>query len=184
MDKLLWVDLETSGADYAYSNILEVGAAITDYDFNIIDTFQCLVQPLSLAVLNTMSPVVTEMHKVNGLSDEITRKYNEIPYKSVVDKNLVKWVVDYAGSEQVPLAGSGVLHFDRNFIRRDFPRFDKHLTYWGYDVGVVRRVLRDFVGSKLVEEHHEPAHRALDDVLSHINEMSKYVDWMRKVRDL
>jgi oligoribonuclease len=183
--KVLWIDLETTGSDFETSQILEVGAVITDYDLNILSTKTMIVKPTTFSKLSTMTPFVMEMHTKNGLLADIMKHYHydELPDIGKVDKMLTDWVTDNNSKSQIALAGSGVLHFDRQFIRRDFPTFDKHLTYWGYDVGVIRRFLRDFLKSDIIDETHENAHRGLQDVLDQIEEMKKYIRYIKELQE-
>ena len=79
------------------------------------------------------------------------------------------------GGNHVALAGSGVGHFDRRFIRAQMPRTDKRFTYWAYDLGVIRRLF-DRVHPDLVRPLPAggKAHRGLADALDHRAEWLHY----------
>jgi len=41
--KLLWVDLEMTGLVPATDRIIEVAALVTDFDFNVIDSYEAVI---------------------------------------------------------------------------------------------------------------------------------------------
>ena len=184
-DIILWLDLETSGSDLADHVILEVGCAMTDSspELNVLGTFSTIVAwPPEDALdalpypLSKMDEVVIQMHTNNGLLSDLMDDF-VAPDINEAGKMLVRWLRDndWSNGEHIPLAGSGVSHFDRNFIRRDWPRFDRMLSYWAYDVGVIRRSLR-LAGIELPEgDQSTKTHRALDDALQHAEEMRQYL---------
>ena len=166
-DIVLWLDLETSGSgDDAL--IFEVGMAVTGPgpNFDILaSTDIVLAHTLPLA----MDPVVIDMHTKNGLFEEI--KTHGVSAEEA-ENQISQFIHETFGfsKQHVVLAGSGVGHFDRKFIKRDWPWLDKRLAYFCYDVGVLRRFLR-MVGITTPETKTDQlTHRALDDVFDHINE--------------
>src|SRR3989304_8119240 len=135
LDRILWLDLETTGSSID-NEILEVGIAITNKTFEVIDTRGYLHKPLN-SDFSGMDPIVFKMHSQNHLLEDISHGF-DLEY---IDTQINIWL-DSLGFDKkhIPLAGSGVSHFDRQFIRKYLPKFDIRLTYWAYDVGVLRRV--------------------------------------------
>lgn len=174
-DRILWLDLETTGSD-PDSDIIEVGAVLTDGspELKPIACFTAVVTPRDANKLLGMSEAVVDMHLGNGLvKDLLDGSGTDL---RTVEDHLLKFLGDNApGSEQIPLAGSGVSHFDRQFIRRDWPRLDKRLTYWAYDVGVVRRTFRLINLRQTIVSKDDLQHRALSDALDHAQEMREYL---------
>lgn len=169
---ILWIDLETTGSD-ATSDIIEVGAVLTDNDLNTVGEFNTTVQPTwnQLEKLRA-NPKVLGMHTKNGLLAELD--HQDSPNVAVVDQVMNGWLNTYYTSLQhLPLGGSGVSHFDRQFIRRLMPIIDARLTYWAYDVGVLRRT-RELFGLPPLSIPEDKTHRALDDIKGHIAEMKFY----------
>ena len=182
---ILWLDLECTGSGDD-EDILEIGVAMTNKELDVLDTRQ-IVLPMMPDKLENMSEVVVKMHTQNGLiSDSMQIGF----YKNDMDKDmnlaqideeLSRWVRSFAGGDHVPLAGSGVSHYDRKYIRRDLPLFDKRLTYWTFDVGVLRRTSEMF-GITWPEFHFTKTHRALDDALQHLEEFKRYESYMEKAK--
>ena len=178
-DIVLWLDLETSGSDDD-ALVLEVGMVVTGPgpEFEILDTFQVVQWHPELPVLD---PAVMDMHTKNGLLGDIA--HGSIP-PMVVDK-MVQWIERTLGvsKQHVVLAGSGVGHFDRKFIKRDWPWLDRRLAYYCYDVGVLRRFLRMVGITSPQTQTEQLSHRALGDVLDHIAEARALLAAAREFRD-
>lgn len=172
---LCWVDLETTG-DRTADSIIEVAIVLTDDSPRLVelDRYTAVAMPSGL-MLDTMDPVVREMHTKSGLLAEaeactVWAEEREWEILEFLRKT------GLPSGRQFPLAGSGVGHFDRRYIARDWPAFNKRLTYWCYDVGVIRRTMR--LALQPIADHVEKDHRALPDILDHIDEMRRYVAWM------
>lgn len=199
-DVILWLDLETTGSAPTES-IIEVGILATDGtpDLSPIAEFESLVEPSSENWFHitgyTVDPSVREvqrMHTRSGLKAAIEQamKDGDLPSVDDVEASILHFIRSVGGksTEHIPLAGSGVSHFDRQFIRRDWPRVDKRLTYWAYDVGVVRRMLR-LSGAEAGldrarmdrERRTDLTHRALADAKDHAEEARIYLRWLRDV---
>ena len=168
-DLILWLDLETTGVEPS-ATILEVGIAATGPGprYEILDNFLEIIRPTENdAAFENMNSYVTEMHTKSGLLQDIMFKGSS---PADVESRLKLWIDRVLGISEIPvtLAGSGI-HFDRQFIRRDWPWFDTVLTYWNLDVGVLRRFLRTVGISAHIDRDLTP-HRALDDVYQHIRE--------------
>lgn len=182
---LLWVDLETTGTDEKSDDIIEIGAVLTDFNLNKIGTsFSQVVEPDDFALGRLMkNQVVRQMHEANGLLDDV------ISGRSVdiatAQHYMYKWItlaINHRVRKGDPakfrfmLAGSGVAHFDRRFIKQELPLIDGLLTFSPLDVGMVRRFLKlsgvevDSVGDNSDRKNH----RALDDIELHLEEARAY----------
>jgi oligoribonuclease (3'-5' exoribonuclease) len=175
-DAILWIDLETTGSSNE-AKILEFGGILTTAtpDLEELGRFQTLVDPYPVDTYE--ADVVVEMHKKSGLTDDL--KMNSIVLPSVVEAEqaILRWINDTIGfsTEHLPWGGSGVGHFDAKYIRRDWLYLAKRLTYWVYDVGVMRRMMR-LGGFELpVDDTGAKNHRALDDAEKHAQEARLYL---------
>jgi oligoribonuclease len=109
------------------------------------------------------------MHTKNGLIEEINRTILTKPFESI-EQDVTQWLeFGRVSSRKFVMAGSGVGHFDRRFIRQYMPEFDKLFEYWVIDVGVLRRCQQMWVGESLTDPP-EKAHRALEDARQHLAE--------------
>jgi oligoribonuclease len=188
---LLWCDLETTGVEEDLDEIIEIGALITDFDFNVLGPrFSRIVEPSERALGRLMkNPTIRKMHTDNGLLDEILSSGNaKGPLRAEMDMH--SWMDDVINLKtrkgpvdkyRFMLAGSGVGHFDKRFIKTYLPRIDKLLAFPILDVGVVRRFLR-FSGVQFpaAPEANNKNHRALDDIELHLEEARFYKERLRE----
>lgn len=173
-----WLDLETTGSNEAHDPILEVGAALcrNEPGMPIEHEWSWLALPSDdfwTDVHPGLDPYVRDMHATNGLWWALAREADQD--LAEVDEEFSALLRQICGTGHVALAGSGVSHFDRRFIRAQMPRTDKRFTYWAYDVGVIRRLF-DRVHPDLVYPLPAAgkAHRGLDDALDHRAEWLHY----------
>lgn len=176
-DLILFCDLETTGVDRDKDNIIEVGIAVYTWpDFKEHSSLSMVIQPTPEAFerMNGRDEV-REMHKANGLHDDIVAGRGAVDVSSA-DEAIDEFLSQYGsrGSSHIPLAGSGVLHFDRPFIKKYLPLFDARLTHWAYDVGVLRRMFL-LAGARYADDSGK-THRALDDARVHAEEFKFYMD--------
>jgi oligoribonuclease len=192
---LLWLDLECTGSQTESDYILEIGALISDRALNELESKQ-IVLPITSEMEDSLPDVVRTMHTVNGLLDDCKKKvleqgenmfilpeqmlYNEAVKEA--DRELSDWVRKFNGSNHMPLAGSGISHYDRAFIKRQLPLFNKRLTYFNMDIGTVRRWM-EFAGVQLTANVQgatmNKTHRALDDARVHKDEAKRWLIWAR-----
>lgn len=182
---LLWVDLETSGSK-PEDFIMEVAAVATDAELNRLWQIQ---MPIALSEEGWQrfrdNAFVFNMHTQNGLAADVATKGRPIEMADNSISALMKGtVVDGKSvrSHDWMLAGSGVSHFDRQFVLRDLPKTSSFLAYPTLDVGVLRRAFWYMGADRLIrdkQERGEKSHRALDDILDHIEEFKHYKERMQ-----
>jgi oligoribonuclease len=177
-----FVDLECTG-NRPLDQIIEIGAVMTDRNLNELSSKQIVLSgPYEMegetiflsrdGQFERMDPFVVNMHTKNGLLADCAKSVTVL---SDADAKMTEWIRKYTSGDHIPLAGSGVSHFDRAFIRKDFPKFDKYLSYWAYDTGVIRRTLKLFgIDASFADTTDDKTHRALDDVRAHVEEMRRY----------
>lgn len=185
-DVILFLDLETTG-NTDLDEIIEVGLVLTTRELVPIGFFQKVIAP-TLDGVNRIkaNPVVLDMHRTSGLLSDLegleARGWGE-DYDDI-DTEICEWLDSAAGksNEHIPFAGSGVMHFDRKYIRRDFPKFDKRLTYWAYDSGVLRRSWQ-LAGLPTAERPTNLiGHRALDDAYASVAEYRSYTRQLKLLK--
>lgn len=180
-DYIAWFDLETTG-NREDDSIIEVGFVLTDRDLNEVTAIQRVIKPHDWNYLRSrMGSVVAEMHEKNGLLADIDLGRWLTVSPEAVDAELSAILKGYGKGNHIPLAGSGVAHFDRKYIRRELPKTDALLSYWAYDIGSVRRFLKlwgvETPGSEL---RQSKTHRALDDIREHIAETKVIRDTLQR----
>jgi oligoribonuclease len=188
-DKLIWVDLETTGLDLDDRMhgcidhcILEVGVHLTDTSFNIIDEgLQIVIHHPAEYMDMKMIPFVKEMHTNNGLLDMVK---TSVISTALADMMIVRYLEKHNVPKGVsPICGNSV-SFDKNFIAAQMPEFMEFLHYRKIDVSSFKEVARNLMPevALLVDQlkQHNHGHRALDDIKMSINEMQIYRDHMLK----
>lgn len=171
-DRVLWVDLETTGLATDLDEIIEIGAIITDPELNTLATFRSTVRPTDAGLRRLRTDeYVSAMHAANGLLDELTDPTRALPDITEVQRRMISWL-DANGRPGAPffLAGSGVSHFDDDMIARWLPDIADRLHYASPDVGVLRRFHTLTTGHPLVDANDRKTHRAMDDVRCHLDE--------------
>lgn len=174
---IAWFDLETTG-NRPDDSIIEVGLVLTDRDLNEVGAASFVAQPWDWNFLrNRMDDVVVQMHTNNELLHDVSRTHTRI---EEVDAEIARILKQYGGGNHIPLAGSGVSHFDRQYIKRELPKTNDLLSYWSLDIGVMRRWLKwwgiETPGSELQQAK---THRALDDIREHIAEAKTIRDTLQ-----
>lgn len=193
---LLWVDLETTGAEEDKDEIIEIGAVLTDFNFERMDyrpnrDFTCIIEPSETALGRMMkNPIVRNMHVHNGLLDDCLRSKHRETHIWNAEQKLIKYMQMAMNSRtnrgdatkyRYMLAGSGVAHFDNRFIRHYMPELSKLLVFSPLDIGMIRRFLK-MIGVEPADADNSDSkdHRALGDILLHIEEAKAYREWLLK----
>lgn len=115
-EKILWLDLETTGLDPYDDEILEVGLVVSDGIGPVIDTLSVVVRR-PMHVLERMPDEVKEMHRVSALLDELDSSI-AVPEAAAVARCTAFLDVYWKDDEQITVGGSGIDRFDLPFLDR------------------------------------------------------------------
>lgn len=183
-DHLVWLDLETTGTDEVSDRIIQIGMAVTipELPFAERNRFESLVLPEwgprdGKNWKDDLHPKVTEMHTANGLFDAVDEaiRVGECPAPGAVTEAAITFLAPYG--KRLLLAGSGVGHFDRRFLRRWMPELEARFLYPVLDVGVLRRTMHLIGRDDLIPASGDADiknHTGLDDALLHLDEFRHY----------
>jgi oligoribonuclease len=166
MNKLLWVDLETTGLDEKTCAILEVAAIITTQDLKVIDRFTLVVHQ-EPEVLAGMNEWCKNQHTKSGLVEEVKMSFITI---DKADEILAEFVTKHIGKDAV-LYGNTIT-FDQRFIKAHMPKTTALLHYRTVDVTAFKRYFTDRY--EIQEYKKKEAHRGLDDIMESIAELQYY----------
>jgi oligoribonuclease len=164
---LAWLDLESTGSDETADPILEIGMVLTNTNLDEVADFDCVVKIDRDDAYERSAEVVREMHTANGLWDALD---TGLPLLDV-ESECISFFQRHGEKHDFILAGSGVAHFDRRFLKAQMPRFEKWLRYYSIDVGVLRRSLELIGREDTLMPKQDKAHRALEDARLHLEEM-------------
>jgi len=170
-DRIVWIDCEMTGLDFVNDQLVEIACIVTDNELNELDDGFDVVIKVPQEKLQTMDPVVVQMHNASGL-------IHDIPHGTTLE-DAEQLLFDYITSHvpeafKAPLAGSSV-YVDRIFLHRDMPRVDSYLHYRIIDVSSLKELTRRWYPRTYFANPLKTGnHRALGDTRDSINELRYY----------
>ncbi len=168
----MWIDCEMTGLDLRRDALLEVAVVVTDAELSPLDDGLDIVIHTDDDVLDTMVPVVREMHASSGLTDQVRAS-------TITLGEAERAVLDYvkahvAEPKAAPLCGNSIAT-DRGFLARDMPELDEHLHYRMIDVSSLKELARRWYPRVYYAQPAKGlAHRALADIRESIQELAYY----------
>jgi oligoribonuclease len=169
---LAWMDLEMTGLDPGRNTIVEIATLITDDDLTVIAEGPDLVVHATAKQLESMEPVVREMHTRSGLLTAIGSSTLTLEQAGQRTLEFLKEHVPIKGS--VPLCGNSI-GTDRRFLAAHLPEIEEWLHYRSIDVSTVKELCRRWYPGLLAKAPtKKTAHRALDDIRESVAELAFY----------
>ena len=152
--------------------IVEIATVITDDDLNVVAHGPDIVIHASDAELAEMGEFVTEMHTSSGLLEHI--RSSNITRRAAEEATLSFLLASGIETGTVPLCGNSI-GTDRRFLQEYMPELEKFFHYRNVDVSTIKELAQRWLPAAVT---HRPdkatAHRALDDVMESIAELSFY----------
>lgn len=171
-DELVWIDCEMTGLDLKSDLLIEIAVLVTDADLNILGDGIDVVIHADDESLDSMIPVVTEMHTRSGLITEVRASTVDVPAAEQMALDYIRGHVKQA--KTAPLAGNSIAT-DRGFIARDMPNLDDYLHYRMIDVSSIKELCRRWYPRIYFGQPEKGlAHRALADIHESIQELKYY----------
>jgi len=169
-DRLLWLDLETTGLNPQSDAILEVALVVTDFDLRCLDQIDFVITQ-SKEELAKMNDWCREQHTASGLLASIEDGLS----LDVAEQALVDFIVRN-GAKDAALCGN-TIRFDRGFLEIQMPRLASLLHYRSIDTSTL--VLMSYVCDIALPEKKD-AHRARADIFESIEVARKFRSEMKK----
>ena len=161
-----------TGLDPARHVIVEIATLITDDDLRIVAEGPDLVIHQDEAALALMDPIVVEMHTRSGLLDAIRASTLSLTEAGAQTLAFIQAHVPEA--RQVPLCGNSI-GMDRRFLAAYLPEIEEYLHYRSVDVSTVKELVkRWYPALNSSRPRKVGSHRALDDIVESIAEMTFY----------
>jgi len=170
--RLVWVDCEMTGLDLTHDALIEVAAIVTDAELVPLDDGVDVIIHVDDDVLQSMLPVVRDMHASSGLTDAVRAS-------TITLGDAERQIVDYVRgrvpeAKTAPLCGNSIAT-DRGFLARDMPELDGYLHYRMIDVSSIKELARRWYPKVYFAQPQKGlAHRALADVRESIQELIFY----------
>jgi oligoribonuclease len=172
LDRLVWVDCEMTGLDLHRDVLIEIAALVTDSELRILDEGIDLVIKAPDELLDTMQPVVQQMHAHSGLTDAV--RASSVTVAEAEQLVLDHLRVHVPDARTVPLCGNSIAT-DRAFLARDMPELDGFLHYRMVDVSSIKELARRWYPRVYFSQPQKGlAHRALADIKESIRELRYY----------
>lgn len=170
-DKLFWIDLEMTGLDIQKEVVIECAALITDYEFNVLDTYETVVNQPNIYI-DRMDDWNKQHHSSSGLTAKIP--FGKTPDQ--VEEDLINLMKRHWPSvekkEDKPILAGNSIGQDRLFLDKYFSHFSKELHYRMLDVSSWKIIFNHKFG---IKHQKKNSHRALDDIRESIEELKFYL---------
>ena len=179
LDRLVWVDIETTGLDAKGNLLLEVGFKITDLNLETLDEKDWVIwgsEYDSFCIESNIDSFVWEMHRKSGLWHDA--KQNGLP-PTLAKNQINEWLLGHKISSADPLCGSSV-QFDRRWLDVHMPAVTEQFSYRNIDTSSIKELCRRYnpeLYAKL-DESTNPVklHRAMSDLDDTVNEFGFYLE--------
>lgn len=167
------MDLEMTGLDPTLDRILEVGAIVTDWDFNEIATYEAavLVGPRLMERRMLKGPAAAFWASVPEARDSLIAQNKSARSGRTVENELLAFIDEHFDEKPVVLAGNSI-HQDRRFIVNEWHRLDERLHYRMLDVTAWKVVFDGKFNKKFAKPEE---HRAISDIRGSIMELKYYM---------
>lgn len=192
-ERILFIDLETTGLDPHFDVPLEVGIVLTDMFGRIINSWKWIVwedTPEFVVPTNKIrsdpEDFVNKMHTESGLWDDLDAVdeddlEEEFESRDSLSAHIVKLLKGYRVAEKtLPIAGLSIGSLDRPFLQHHFPILNNFLSHRNIDISSIREICKrinpDLQHAIENSIDDEVTHRAHEDCIYAINLYREYLD--------
>lgn len=170
--RILWMDLEMTGLEPTEDRILEVGAIVTDWEFEEIARYEAVIRVDVEIVEKRMTGKFWEENA--AVRDALIEQNNSENAKDslTVENELLEFIDKHFEKDTPVLLAGNSIHQDRRFIVNEWQRLDTKLHYRMLDVSAWKVVFEGRFGKKFAKAE---AHRAVEDIKGSIEELKYYL---------
>ena len=170
-ENLVWVDIETTGLNPTYDEILEIGVMVTGPppSFMVRNEVSVVIKPetsrFSRSRVESDKNLIPKFHLKNGLLAQV---WEEGQFPRGRSDFLLGWLSVVTAGAPGPMCGSSP-QFDRSFLDAIVPGFtEKVWTYRNFDVSTLAELVAQLRGRQVVESisalNGPVLHRSLPDL--------------------
>jgi oligoribonuclease len=166
------MDCEMTGLDLTRDALIEVAAIVTDAELVPVDDGVDVIIHVHDDVLQSMIPVVRDMHASSGLTEEVQSSTITL---GEAERRILDYIRGHVPEPKTaPLCGNSIAT-DRGFLARDMPELDGYLHYRMVDVSSIKELARRWYPKVYFAQPAKGlAHRALADIRESIQELGFY----------
>lgn len=179
-EKIVWIDVETTGISPDDSKLLQTACIITDSDFNEIGPgFEEKIyysEDEVKSLLSITDPYVVNMHEKTGLWSALSTDGVALAES---EQNLYDYIVQYVPESRSARLGGNSITLDRNFLAVYMPKVLNHVHYRSYDMSSIHGFF-DLFAPKVPSFQKKLAHDALSDIRESIAEARHYAHFMKQ----
>ena len=169
---LVWIDLEMTGLRPERDRILEIATIVTGSDLQVIATGPVLAIHQSESVLVAMDAWNTEHHGASGLTARVRESRIS---EAEAEQQTLDFLSRHVPAGCSPMCGNSICQ-DRRFLYRFMPRLEAFFHYRNLDVSTVKILVQRWAPRLMEGVQKTEAHRALEDILESIGELTYYRD--------
>ena len=173
-ERIVWIDLETTGLEPAGAQILELGMIVTDLQLVEIADFSSVVGINERRLRLLTEPEVLRMHSQSGLLDESLASSLSVQDVEQRACDFLDWI---CGVERYPSGGQSV-SFDRSFLQVHMPRLLGRFSHRSIDVSTLSQLCAAWTpiiySTRPRPDGDKVQHRALADLRYSIQQLSYY----------
>ncbi len=164
--------MEMTGLDVEKEVVIEVAAVITDTKLAPLDKYHAVIKQPQIH-LDNMDDWNKKHHKESGLVDLISSGLDQ----EIAENDLMKLIEkNFEPKERIILAGNSIAQ-DRLFINKYFSKIAGRLHYRMLDVTSFKIVFNNFYQISYTKP--QTKHRASDDIQESINELKRYLSFVK-----
>jgi oligoribonuclease len=169
-DRLIWLDLEMTGLDPDRQVIMEIGAAVTDDQLQLIAQSAAIAIHLSKAELDGMDAWCVEHHGKSGLTDRC--KTSKIS-RAQAETQIIGFLALHADPGVSPLCGNSIGQ-DRRFLVKYMPTLNDFFHYRNVDVSSIKELSRRWYPAHMQAPAKRKTHTVSEDIRESIDELRHY----------
>ena len=171
IEKIVWIDIETTGLNPEVDKILEIAVLITDKELNQLDFGVWVLQYRLDASSISIDPFVLDMHKKNNLWRECHNSGKDLRFvRQAIMDMFVKNDIYY----QTARLGGSTVHFDRRFLAVHLPLVEQWVHYRHIDVSSIRQLMKWWAPEATPFDKIRSNHRAGRDIEETVEELRHY----------
>ncbi len=167
---LIWIDLEMTGLNHRYDQIIEIATVVTDAELNVLEEGPVLAIQTEAHYLDGMDEWCTTHHGRSGL----TKRVQESRVSMVeAEQATLTFLKTYLSKFKSPMCGNSICQ-DRRFMIEQMPELEAFFHYRNLDVSTLKELAKRWAPKVYSAHKKQGAHLALDDIYESIDELKHY----------